>query len=127
MPSIGTPSFASSWMAWPRSTRVPCLSLPGPAMPAASATATIRPRRRPRWAAPDVQLEIARGTLDANARKRAYSEFQTLFAVDLPAVLLFHPVYEYAIDSSVQGVSLPSSIHPSDRFATEAQWYVKTK
>ncbi len=75
----------------------------------------------------DAQLELARSNVDPAIRKRAYAEFQTLFANDLPAFLLFHPVYQYAVDAAVQGVSLPSAIHPWDRFANEAQWYIKTK
>jgi peptide/nickel transport system substrate-binding protein len=75
----------------------------------------------------DAQLELARGNADVSVRKQAYSQFQTLFTADLPAFLLFHPVYQYAVDASVQGVSLPAAIHPWDRFATEAQWFVKTK
>ncbi|HLG73323.1 MAG TPA: ABC transporter substrate-binding protein [Chloroflexota bacterium] len=75
----------------------------------------------------DAQLELARNNVDVEARKKAYSEFQTIFANDLPAFLLFHPLYQYAVDSSVQGISLPKSMHPWDRFATEAQWFVKTK
>jgi peptide/nickel transport system substrate-binding protein len=75
----------------------------------------------------DAQLEAARGNADMPARKQAYSEFQRLFAADLPAFLLFHPVYQYGVDAAVQGVTLPAAIHPWDRFATESQWYVKTK
>jgi peptide/nickel transport system substrate-binding protein len=75
----------------------------------------------------DAQLELARNNVDVTARKRAYSEFQNLFAADLPAFLLFHPVYQYAVDASIQGVSLPAAIHPWDRFATETQWFIKTK
>ena len=75
----------------------------------------------------DAQLELARNNVDVDTRKKAYSEFQTIFANDLPAFLLFHPLYQYAVDSSVQGVSLPQSMHPWDRFATEAKWFIKTK
>ncbi|HEX6511194.1 MAG TPA: peptide ABC transporter substrate-binding protein, partial [Chloroflexota bacterium] len=75
----------------------------------------------------DTQLELARGNVDLDTRKRAYAAFQAAFAGDLPAVLLFHPVYEYAVDSSVQGVTLPAAVHPWDRFATEGKWFLKTK
>ncbi|HEU0169604.1 MAG TPA: peptide ABC transporter substrate-binding protein [Chloroflexota bacterium] len=75
----------------------------------------------------DEQLEVGRKNTDMPTRKKAYSQFQALFQADLPAVLLFHPVYEYAVADSIQGVSLPASIHPWDRFATEAQWYIKSK
>jgi len=75
----------------------------------------------------DQQLEIGRKAADMATRKQAYSQFQAIFAADLPAFLLFHPVYQYAVDASVQGVTLPAAIHPWDRFRTEAQWYLKTK
>lgn len=75
----------------------------------------------------DAQLELGRSTVDIDARKRAYSDFQAIFASDLPAFLLFHPIYQYAVDSTIQGVSLPATIHPWDRFATQGQWYIKTR
>jgi peptide/nickel transport system substrate-binding protein len=75
----------------------------------------------------DAQLELGRSTVDIDARKRAYSDFQTIFASDLPAFLLFHPIYQYAVDSTIQGVSLPATMHPWDRFATQGQWYIKTR
>jgi peptide/nickel transport system substrate-binding protein len=75
----------------------------------------------------DEQLEIGRKNADPAVRKKAYSQFQALFASDLPAVLLFHPIYQYAVTDAVQGVTLPPSMHPWDRFDTLAQWYMKTK
>lgn len=75
----------------------------------------------------DAQLELGRSTADMDLRKRAYSDFQSIFASDLPAFLLFHPIYQYAVDNGIQGVALPAAIHPWDRFATESQWYIKTK
>ncbi|MBV9120208.1 MAG: peptide ABC transporter substrate-binding protein [Chloroflexi bacterium] len=77
--------------------------------------------------AADQQLEMGRKSTDQDTRKKAYSTFQSIFASELPAFLLFHPVYQYAVDSSVQGVTLPAAIHPWDRFQTEAQWFMKTK
>jgi peptide/nickel transport system substrate-binding protein len=75
----------------------------------------------------DAQLELGRSSVDMDTRKRAYADFQAIFASDLPAFLLFHPIYQYAVDSTIQGVALPAAIHPWDRFATETQWYIKTK
>jgi peptide/nickel transport system substrate-binding protein len=75
----------------------------------------------------DQQLEIGRKSTDTAVRKQAYAQFQAAFANDLPAFLLFHPVYQYGVEATVQGVSLPTAIHPWDRFATISQWYVKTK
>ncbi|HUZ76778.1 MAG TPA: ABC transporter substrate-binding protein [Chloroflexota bacterium] len=81
------------------------------------------------WKSPmaDAALANGRKTTDLAARKRAYAIFQQTFATDLPAFLLFHPVYEYAVDNSIQGVTLPSVIHPWDRFATLSRWYIETR
>ncbi|MDE3075707.1 MAG: peptide ABC transporter substrate-binding protein [Chloroflexota bacterium] len=75
----------------------------------------------------DGLLEAGRKTAGTAARREAYFRFQSVFLDDLPAFLLFHPVYEYAVDSSVHGVTLPSVVHPWDRFATVSHWYIKTK
>jgi peptide/nickel transport system substrate-binding protein len=70
-------------------------------------------------------LETARGMIvDRQRRIELYEEFQTLFAEEVPAILLYHPTYTYAVAEKVQGVQLPPMMHPSDRFATVSQWHV---
>lgn len=67
-------------------------------------------------------LEQARITLDLETRARLYFRFQSRFADQTPALLLFYPVYSYAVDSRVSGVQVGPLIEPSDRLNTLAGW-----
>ncbi len=69
-------------------------------------------------------LETARTTLDLNERARLYRNFQVIFSEELPALPLYYPVYSYAVDSQVQGVSMGPLFDPSDRFATILDWFL---
>jgi peptide/nickel transport system substrate-binding protein len=55
----------------------------------------------------DSALEAARLKTDRDERRREYSEFQKAFLQDVPAVVLYNPVYVYATGESVSGVTLP--------------------
>ena len=72
-------------------------------------------------------LEQARLTVDLQERIRMYRNFQVLFAQELPALPLFYPVYTYAVDQQVQGVSMGPLFDPSDRFATVTKWFLVAK
>jgi peptide/nickel transport system substrate-binding protein len=72
-------------------------------------------------------LETARLTPDREARKELYYEFQQLFAQDVPAILLYHPVYTYAVDHYVYGVHVGPIVRPGDRFLGVADWYVNLR
>jgi peptide/nickel transport system substrate-binding protein len=72
-------------------------------------------------------LEQARVTVDLAERTRLYHNFQYLFADQLPALPLFYPVYSYAVDSQVQGVSIGPLYNTSDRFANVTSWYLISK
>ena len=72
-------------------------------------------------------LEQARTTLDLETRARAYQSFQSRFADQTPALLLYYPVYNYAVDTSVMGVQIGLLTEPSDRFNNLADWYLVTK
>jgi peptide/nickel transport system substrate-binding protein len=70
-------------------------------------------------------LETARGMIvDRQRRTELYQEFQTLFAQEVPAILLYHPMYTYGVDQKVNGVQIPPIMHPADRFATVNLWHV---
>lgn len=69
-------------------------------------------------------LETARTTLDLKERARLYRNFQVIFSEELPALPLYYPVYSYAVNRQVQGVSMGSLFDPSDRFATVKQWFL---
>ncbi len=72
-------------------------------------------------------LEAARKTTDQAKRAELYKKFQERFVDLAPALLLYYPVYTYAVDSRVRGVQLAPMLVPSDRFRTLAQWYLKTR
>jgi peptide/nickel transport system substrate-binding protein len=69
-------------------------------------------------------LEQARITPDQEVRKELYYRFQKLFARDVPAILLYNPVYNYAVDRYVYGVHVGPIVRPGDRFLGIADWYL---
>lgn len=71
-----------------------------------------------------IWLEQARISPDLDRRTDLYRDFQYRFKDQTPALLLYHPVYSYALDSQVQGVRIGFIYHPSDRFAEVNQWYL---
>jgi peptide/nickel transport system substrate-binding protein len=75
----------------------------------------------------DQIMEEARRITDQTRRMELYHRFQQIFADEVPALLLYHPVYSYAIDKRVRGVQIAPMIDPSDRFRTLTDWYVLTR
>jgi len=75
----------------------------------------------------DLLLQDARATTDKAQRADSYRRFQELFASDVPSILLYQPVYNYAVDTRVRGVQVGPMINSSDRFRTIAQWYIVTR
>lgn len=71
-----------------------------------------------------IWLERARTTPDLSQRADFYRSFQHRFQDQLPALFLFHPVYSYAIDAAVQGVTVGPLFDPSDRLDGFSQWYL---
>jgi peptide/nickel transport system substrate-binding protein len=71
-------------------------------------------------------LEQARVIADTAMRARLYRNFQVIFARELPAVLLYYPVYTYAVDTRVQGVQAAPLFEPADRFNYISDWYLVT-
>lgn len=72
-------------------------------------------------------IEQARITTDIAERTRLYQNFQVRFTQEMPALPLYYPVYSYAVDAQVQGVSVGPLFDPSDRFNTITQWFLVTK
>lgn len=73
------------------------------------------------------QLEQARITTNLETRARLYYNFQSRFADQTPALLLYYPVYTYAVDASVGGVQIGPLVEASDRLSTLAQWSLVTR
>ncbi len=74
----------------------------------------------------DNLLEAGRQTTDIEERRRLYRKFQTAFAEEVPAILLYYPVYHYGVNARVQNIQLPHTLfQPSDRFRTLYRWYLQ--
>jgi ABC-type transport system substrate-binding protein len=67
-------------------------------------------------------LEQARREPNSLNRLVYYREFQSLFAERVPALVLYYPLYTYAVDARLQGVQLGFMSSPSDRFRTIQDW-----
>jgi peptide/nickel transport system substrate-binding protein len=72
-------------------------------------------------------LESARTEMDREERARLYRTFQYRFVYQLPALFLWHPVYNYAVDARIAGVTFGPLFDPSDRLASICDWYVEKK
>ncbi len=72
-------------------------------------------------------LEQARTTLDLETRARRYQSFQSRFIDQVPALLLYYPVYNYAVDTRVQGVQVGLLTEPSDRFNSITRWSIAAR
>ena len=75
----------------------------------------------------DDLLERARQTTDRSQREVLYEEFQKVFVEEEPSVLLYYPVYTYAVSKEIRGVRLGLLLASEDRFRYADEWYVKTR
>lgn len=69
-------------------------------------------------------IEQARVIVNRERRRQLYYEFQEIFAQEVPALLLYTPIYTYGVDERVHNVQIGPVVHPSDRFRTIAEWWI---
>ena len=69
-------------------------------------------------------LEEARVTNDIDERAKLYRNFQAIFSEELPALPLYYPTYNFAVDQSIMGIRIGPMFDPSDRFWNVAEWYL---
>lgn len=74
-----------------------------------------------------IWLEQARINPDFGRRAELYRNFQHRFQDQLPALLIYFPVYSYAVDSQIHGVTVGPLFDPSDRFASIVNWFMLTR
>lgn len=72
-------------------------------------------------------LEEARVSNDLDERTKLYRNFQVIFQDELPALPLYYPVYNFAIDEGVNGVRVGSFYDTNDRFFSILDWYTITQ
>lgn len=75
----------------------------------------------------DDLLQQARRTADTAQRAELYHQFQMLFMEDVPAAILYYPVYTYGVDQRLHGVQLAPLLDASDRFRNISQWFINTR
>ena len=75
----------------------------------------------------DMLMEQARAVTDPGLRMQLYSEFQKIFAAELPALPLYFDVYSYGVSNGVNGVKIGRLNSPWERFRTANQWYKVTE
>jgi ABC-type transport system substrate-binding protein len=73
----------------------------------------------------DTQLEIIRETTDDAERLRALTRLQEVFSRDIPAIILYSPLYTFAHTEAIQGISLRDLSLHSDRFLTLDHWFTR--
>jgi peptide/nickel transport system substrate-binding protein len=85
------------------------------------------------WRNPDADAIMVRARRahpdDLDGRAALYYEFQRMFADDEPALMLYHPVYAYAVvDPNLGGIQLPQLlVEPADRYLTLSDWFTQTE
>jgi peptide/nickel transport system substrate-binding protein len=75
----------------------------------------------------DEAIEQARALTDRDRRRGYYLQFQRTFAEEVPALLLYYPVYTYGVRAKVHDVQMGPLNSPADRFRSIASWYIVTK
>ncbi len=75
----------------------------------------------------DVVMEEIRSTTDTEELSRLYDTFQHIFAEEVPSLLVYYPIYTYAVGSQVRDVQLSPLFYPSDRFRSMEDWYMETE
>ncbi|MCS7285785.1 MAG: ABC transporter substrate-binding protein [Anaerolineae bacterium] len=75
----------------------------------------------------DALLEEARLTPDLSSRRDLYFQFQALFAEEVPAFILYYPLYLFGARKELKGVQLGPVFSSADRFRTLNRWYINTR
>jgi len=70
----------------------------------------------------DKALEQGRITLDKAERKRHYNIFQTVFNEEIPAVILYHPIFKYAVNKKIKNLDFSELFSPEERFSQVGDW-----
>ncbi|MBN1580904.1 MAG: peptide ABC transporter substrate-binding protein [Anaerolineae bacterium] len=67
-------------------------------------------------------IEVARQLTDRGERTGLYYQFQDIFAQEVPAILLYQPIYTFGVDKRVRNVQISPMFDPSGRFRNIWQW-----
>lgn len=81
------------------------------------------------WSNPEADqlMEAARTVVELGERQELYFRLQEIFNDDVPAIMLYHPIYTYAIGDHVKNAQIGLLNHPSERFLDFADWYINER
>lgn len=68
----------------------------------------------------------ARNTFDNNARIDKYRQFQEIFSLDIPAIILDQSDFVYEVNPQIKGIKIKALANPEDRFYDAVNWYIQT-
>ncbi len=71
----------------------------------------------------DHWLEVARQQLDPNDRRNSYVHFQARWAEEQPSVVLYHPIYSFAVSKDLRGVAADPLPDSSWRLRDAVNWH----
>lgn len=75
----------------------------------------------------DSELVRIRETNNAVSRSSALKELNERLRKDIPAIVLYSPLYIYGGDQSIHGIQKGKFALHADRFSMAEEWYVSTK
>jgi peptide/nickel transport system substrate-binding protein len=70
----------------------------------------------------DSLIEDVRSVFNVEKRGKELRDLAEQIRVDIPAIFLFRPIYYYAFDGKVSGISMDGVVYPSDRFSGISNW-----
>lgn len=70
----------------------------------------------------DSIIEGIRSTFDPDKKSEKLKELAEKLKEDVPAVFLYRPIYYYASDGKVSGISMEGVVFPSDRLGGIGEW-----
>ena len=73
----------------------------------------------------DKSLEEARKESNKEQRIKYYQNFLKIFNDDVPAIMLYHPLYTYSFKKGISGPDLKGFFFASDRFMNFGEWKKK--
>ncbi|PIR54823.1 hypothetical protein COU74_03695 [Candidatus Peregrinibacteria bacterium CG10_big_fil_rev_8_21_14_0_10_36_19] len=73
----------------------------------------------------DKLIESIRRMFDDSEREEDLKELAAKIKEDIPAIFLYRPVYYYATDGKIDGISMEGVDFPSDRLARISKWKFK--
>jgi peptide/nickel transport system substrate-binding protein len=71
----------------------------------------------------DALLDTARSSGDERSARGTLQKIEDVISADYPALFVYTPDFTYSVPEDLEGVTLPTIVTPSDRFAQVASWY----